>query len=79
MTGIGLQIKCMDEEFSHGLTEENTKESILRIKSKGREFLFGQTTESMREAGLKENSTGKEYTLTQRKLREKGNGTMESD
>lgn len=51
MTGIGLQIKCTVEVFSRGLTEESTKESILRTKSKGREFSFGLTTESMKEDG----------------------------
>ena len=62
----GLIIKCMEEEFSHGLTVESTMESIMMTKSKDMEYLLGQMVADMRDIGKMENNTAKVYIIQQR-------------
>lgn len=51
MKANGKTIKCMDKEFSLGLTEENMKEIISMTRNKAMVCLHGQMEESTMDSG----------------------------
>lgn len=51
MKVTGSLIRCMALVYSHGLTEENTRESTTMIRSKVTVFLPGQMADNMMDIG----------------------------
>ena len=59
-TEVGLTIRWMGLEFSHGLMEKTIEESIRTTSSMVKGLLYGQTEKSTKECGGKECSMVKE-------------------
>lgn len=76
MKACGKTTKCMEEESSHGLTEENTKASTIWIRNKGGEPSHGQMGGNITVNGEMESNKAKVSIETKMVSLRKGYGKM---
>ena len=69
----------MAKVFSHGPTEENTKETITMTRSKDMVYLHGQIKEDMMDNGLTESNMEREFTPPAKEKSEEENGKKEKE
>lgn len=76
---LGEGTRCMDQEFSPGMTEGNTKGNIKKTRSMDKAPSFGLMAENILESGLTENSMVKELSLLSTDNQEMENGATVKD
>ena len=64
----GRIIKCMEEESSLGLTEENIKVNTTVTKSREKEYSLGQTADATTDNGKMESSKDRAFTKTKMEI-----------